>query len=108
MPCWQTNTLQYDSITIKPELMAGFLANVKRELTAKGIWFMDNADVLIADTFSLGKQTGTIAYTNEEHKNIVKRAYSLEVVKSVANRSAVFRQVKSQVKDSRHITLSKR
>jgi hypothetical protein len=119
MPCWQTNRLIYEQMTVRPEIFAKAVKGIKQELAQMGghsvIHNADGNTFTIQDNrtrdiYTVDLNTGNTSYRAKmkDIHHLVKRNYSLAAVQTVANRSQVFRTFKMTKINDRKIILVRR
>ena len=106
MPCWQTTELKYDSLKINPLLLSATLAELQKhpDFTYGRYVILQEGDWLKVtlpppydySAFNLHTKTGTLIHDpgGLAIKNLFKRLYSTQAVKTVANKSRIKQKFK--------------
>jgi hypothetical protein len=106
MPCWQTNTLTYETIKLDQPLLEATIRELRKhpEFIAGGYTIHEDIEELIVtlpppydwSALRINLFTGTLTYDQQKIavKNLFKRVMSTEAVKIVANKSRIKRKFK--------------
>ena len=105
MPCWQTSQLKYDTLKANPALLNATLEELRKHPDfLAGRYIIAEGDVLMItlpdpydfSVFRMDTKTGMLTYdpSGLAIKNLFKRLYSTQAVKTVANKSRIKQKFK--------------